>query len=164
MDCFVVDMLSRDHRLRKRQTLAQTPMHSMIGSIDDRPQVMRNTLLMNRGDGTFAEVGDYAGLTASEWAWQPVFLDVDLDGYEDVLVPTGHVKDVQDMDASSAMRANQPPRGRPGQMVEFNGRMMTVHEAFIAQKLINSRLYPRLETPIVAFHNRGQYRFQEATK
>ncbi|HMJ90439.1 MAG TPA: VCBS repeat-containing protein, partial [Candidatus Acidoferrum sp.] len=164
LDFFVVDMLSRDHRLRKRQTLAQMPVASMVGVMDERPQVMRNTIFINRGDGTFAEVADYAGLSASEWAWQPVFLDVDLDGYEDVIITTGHVRDVQDLDTIATIHGRPPPRGKPGDMVEFHGKMMTVHEAFIAQKLLNTVLYPRLETPLVAFRNRGQYRFEETTK
>ena len=163
MDFLVVDMLSRDHRLRKRQTLAQRPVASMIGALDDRPQIMRNTLMQNRGDGTFADLADLAGLSASEWAWQPVFLDVDLDGFEDVLISTGHNKDVQDLDAAAAIRANPNPRPRGSGLVNYLGKMMTAHEAFIAEKLINSRYYPRLDTPIVAFHNRGQYRFEETT-
>src|SRR5439155_11850201 len=98
-DIFVLDMLSRDHRLRKRQMLAQTPVGLPIGRIDNRPQILRNTLLHNRGDGTYEEIACYSGLQASEWSWSPVFLDVDLDGFEDVLVASGHNKDVQDMDA-----------------------------------------------------------------
>src|SRR5262249_8620021 len=82
LDLFVVDMLSRDLRLRKRQMFAQTPVAQPPGLIDNRPQIMRNTFFQNRGDGTFAEISDYAGLSASEWSWSPLFLDVDLDGYE----------------------------------------------------------------------------------
>src|SRR5216117_1786586 len=108
LDFFVVDMLSRDPRLRKRQKLAQTPMASVIGAIEDRPQIMRNTLFHNRGDGTFEELSNYAGVAASEWSWSPVFLDVDLDGYQDLLITTGHAKDVQDMDAAIQINA----RGR----------------------------------------------------
>src|SRR6185503_4866934 len=96
-------------------------------------------------------------------AWQPVFLDVDLDGYEDVLITTGHNKDVQDLDAAAAIRANPHPRPKGNGMVEYQGKMMTAHEAFITEKLLNSRYYPRLDTPIVAFRNRGQYRFDETT-
>lgn len=163
MDFLVVDMLSRDHRLRKRQSLAQRPMASMIGSIDDRPQIMRNTLMQNRGDGTFADLADLAGVSASEWAWQPVFLDVDLDGFEDVLITTGHVKDVQDMDAAARIRATEHPWPKGNGMINYQGKMMTVHEAFITEKMINARQYPRLDTPIVAFRNHGQYHFEEAT-
>lgn len=163
VDFLVVDMLSRDHRLRKRQTLAQRPVAGMIGAIDDRPQIMRNTLMQNRGDGTFADLADFAGLSASEWAWQPVFLDVDLDGYEDVLITTGHFKDVQDLDAGAAIRANPHPRPKGSGMIQYQGKLMTAHEAFITEKVLNSRYYPRLDTPIVAFQNRGQYRFTETT-
>lgn len=163
LDFLVVDMLSRDHRLRKRQTLAQRPVGSMIGALDDRPQVMRNTLLQNRGDGTFAEIADLAGLSASEWAWQPVFLDVDLDGYEDVLITTGHFKDVQDLDAGAVIRSVPHPRPKGGGMIQYQGRLMSAHEAFITEKVLNARYYPRLDTPIVAFQNRGQYRFTETT-
>src|SRR3989475_11096183 len=99
LDFFVVDMLSRDLRLRKRQMFAQKPAPSPIGAIDNRPQIMRNTLFLNRGDGTYAEMANYAGLSASEWSWSPVFIDVDLDGFEDLLITTGHAKDVQDLDA-----------------------------------------------------------------
>jgi len=165
MDFLVVDMLSRDHRLRKRQSLAQRPMASMIGAIDDRPQIMRNTLMRNRGDGTFEDIADFAGLSASEWAWQPIFLDVDLDGFEDVIITTGHKKDVQDLDAAAAMQANRVLRPKPDAngMVNYNGKLMTAREAFITEKLMNAKYYRQLDTPIVAFHNRGEYRFAETT-
>ena len=76
LDLFVVDMLSRDLRLRKRQMFAQTPIATPAGVIDNRPQVMRNVFFRNRGDGPFRRFADYAGLSASDWSWSPVFLDV----------------------------------------------------------------------------------------
>ena len=42
---------------------------------------MRNTLLLNRGDNTFAEIAQLGGVHASEWSWSPLFLDLDFDGY-----------------------------------------------------------------------------------
>jgi hypothetical protein len=50
---------------------------------------MRNTLFLNRGDGTYSEIAQLSGVDASEWSWMPMFLDVDLDGYEDLLVASG---------------------------------------------------------------------------
>jgi hypothetical protein len=156
VDFFVADMLSRDPRLRKRQKLAQAPMPSPIGVSDDRPQFMRNTLFLNRGDGTFAEVANYAGVAASEWSWSPVFLDVDLDGYEDLLVTTGHAKDVQDLDALEQIRVRQHSWKGFTNEVERQ-------QAFTAELMAHMRLYPRLSTPIVAFRNRGDLRFEEMT-
>ncbi|HUR46106.1 MAG TPA: VCBS repeat-containing protein, partial [Candidatus Saccharimonadales bacterium] len=90
---FVVDMLSRDHLHRKTQTVGVSPLFLAPGKIDNRPQYKKNVLFLNRGDGTYAEIAQYSGLEATEWSWMPVFLDVDLDGYEDVLVTTGHHRD-----------------------------------------------------------------------
>jgi len=38
------------------------------------------TPIVDRGDGTWAEIAQLAGAQASEWSWCPIFLDVDLDG------------------------------------------------------------------------------------
>jgi enediyne biosynthesis protein E4 len=159
LDIFVVDMLSRSQQLRKRQSFAQTPVASPVGAIDNRPQVMRNTLLQNRGDGTFAEIANYAGLAASDWSWSPLFLDVDLDGYEDVLIAAGHTKDVQDLDAQGQIRARRQLRNKISQIADPKAR----EEAFIQGKIENSRLYPALDQPIVAFHNLKNYQFEETT-
>ncbi|HEY6225764.1 MAG TPA: CRTAC1 family protein, partial [Verrucomicrobiae bacterium] len=153
LDFFVVDMLSRDPRLRNRQMLAQTPVEMPIGAIDNRPQIMRNTLSLNRGDGTFAEVAEYAGLAGSEWSWSPVFIDVDLDGYEDLLITSGHVKDVQDFDAAAQIEARE----------RQSAQSKRTREDFIQAKIENARFYPRLETPIVAFRNLGNLHFEEVT-
>ncbi|HIL69829.1 MAG TPA: hypothetical protein EYG38_08270 [Verrucomicrobia bacterium] len=156
MDFFVVDMLSRDLKTRKRQMPAQGQKPKMPGSITDRPQILRNTLYRNLGNGMFQELADYAGLPASDWSWSPVFLDVDLDGYEDLLITAGHPMDVQDMDAQQAIQKLQhtwdpemsPADRRKGQAEEI---------------LVNNRLYPKLDLPVVAFRNMGNWTFKEMT-
>ena len=159
LDIMVVDMLSRDLRMRKRQMFAQSPMASPLGAIDNRPQIMRNTLFESRGDGTFAELAEYGGVAASEWSWSPTFLDVDLDGYEDLLIPAGHTRDVQDLDAEGLIREHSRGQAQISRIVDPKERL----DAFIQSKIDNSRFYPPLDMPIVAFHNLGQYRFEETT-
>jgi hypothetical protein len=164
IDCFVVDMLSRDHQRRKMQMGAMKPTPIEIGLIDNRPQIMRNTLQMNRGDGTFAETAYFAGLAASEWSWQPLFLDVDLDGFEDVLISTGHVRDVQDADTSRKIDALRKegtlvPAG-PAQSLGLGGPDR--QSQFTAELLAMAQLRPRLDTPVVAFRNLGDGRFEPA--
>jgi hypothetical protein len=157
VDCLVLDMLSRDPGLRKRQVLAQTKMPATIGEIANRPQIMRNTLFHNRGDGTFEEIADFCNLPASEWSWQPVFIDVDLDGYEDLIIPAGHTRDVQDLDASMRIKSVQHPW--PKDMTP-----KAHQEAFTREMMEHARLYPKLEMPIVAFRNLGNSRFEDATR
>jgi hypothetical protein len=156
LDFFVVDMLSRDPRLRKRQKLAQPSMVGGIGEIETRPQFMRNTLFANRGDGSYAEIANYAGIAASEWSWSPIFLDVDLDGYEDLLITSGHAKDVQDLDAGALIRARQHSWKGFTNEVERQ-------KAFTQELMEHMRLYPGLDTPVVAFRNQGGLKFEDVT-
>lgn len=109
VDFFTADMLSPTRAARQRQIPTHTPLRKTIGESDDRAQWMRNTLQLGRGDGTWAQVADYAGVAATDWTWGSAFLDVDLDGYEDLLVAAGHRWDVRDADTFDRIR-NAFPR------------------------------------------------------
>lgn len=155
-DVFVVDMLSRNLGLRKRQMEANTAPPEFMSRISARPQVMRNTFFAARDHGEFAEIAWFSGLEASDWSWSPIFLDVDLDGREDLLISAGHFRDVQDMDANLAIRRRQTKRSPSATPAE-------VRRQFREEMLLHNRLYPVLEMPIVAFRNLGGFRFEEAT-
>jgi hypothetical protein len=140
-DFFVSDMLSRIHRLLMRQTGATNPPASHVDQDIDRYQARRNVLQLNRGDGTYAEIANFAGVDASDWTWTVLFLDVDLDGYEDLLVSNGHAYDTQDLDVIERSPSTISPNMRAGgkQLKEF----------------------PPLETPNYLFRNRGNRTFEE---
>jgi hypothetical protein len=140
-DFVVLDMYSHDHVRRVTQMimfgLAPWPM----GYGTERPQVSRNTLFLNRGDGTYTEIAQMSGVHATDWSWCPIFLDVDLDGYEDLLVATGNLYDTQDQDAEERIRAMGPwPR---------------------AKAPFKLWMYPPLLIPKMAFRNRGDLTFEE---
>lgn len=156
LDFIVADMLSRDLRLRRRQLPADKIPPRVIGAIEDRPQILRNTLFHSRGDGTYEEIANFAGVTATEWSWQPMFLDIDLDGFEDLLIVTGHAHDVQDMDAEREIRSRQRSWKGFTNAVERQ-------KAFTMELMTHMRLYPRLETPIFAFRNSGRLTFDDMT-
>jgi hypothetical protein len=145
-DFFVVDMLSRSHQDRHVQVEGSTPVVLPIGEIDNRPQVYRNTLQVNRGDGTFAEIAYYSRVEASEWSWCPIFLDVDLDGYEDILVSNGQMRDFQNADRSEEL-----------------ARMQTGKRFTMQQQATFLKDFPKLMMPNVIFRNRGDLRFEDVS-
>jgi hypothetical protein len=157
LDIFAVDMLSRSSEMRRRQAVAKGVVPSVPGANASRIQAPRNTLLLNRGDGTFAEIACFAGIEASEWSWSPLFLDVDLDGYDDLLITAGHIRDIQDLDANDTIRGQQESWRRTP-MAATN-----LHRAFNEAKRQHARLYPPLNMPVIAFRNRGDLRFEEKT-
>ncbi|MBU6400413.1 MAG: VCBS repeat-containing protein [Verrucomicrobia bacterium] len=143
-DLVVTDMLSRDHRQRFVQMPNVPPTFVRPGEIDDRPQYSRNMLFLNRGDGTFAETAYYSGVEASEWTWMPLLLDVDLDGYEDILIVTGHERDAMNIDVINQAQA------------------LKAQKTMSRLELLNlNNLFTRLELPKVAFRNRGNLTFED---
>src|SRR5262249_51807469 len=98
LDFITVEMLSRDHARHLREMSPKPPNVGRIGDIETREEVARNALYHNRGDGTYEEIAWFSGVAASDWSWTPVFMDVDLDGYDDLLISNGHLHDVNDRD------------------------------------------------------------------
>ncbi len=143
-DIFVADMLSREHARRAVQLGDRRANLSRPDLVENRPQYMRNTLFWNRGDGTYTEIGRLAGIEASEWSWTPIFLDVDLDGYEDLLITNGNVRDGQNVDYVRRVQALKKER-----------QMSAI------EQLRLRKIFPKLENRNVAFRNLGNLRFEE---
>ncbi len=144
---FVVDMLSREHSERMRFLSALSEQSVPAGQTIDRPQYELNTLFLNRGDNTFAEIGQLSGLEAGEWAWSCIFLDVDLDGWEDLLVANGMERTGRDLDVAEHLRKLRA------------GRQRSDAEIFQAR-----RMFPRQANGNLAFRNRGDLTFEETSK
>ncbi|MBX9928960.1 MAG: VCBS repeat-containing protein [Gemmatimonadaceae bacterium] len=66
-DLFTADMMSPTLAKRQREIPTHTPLPKPAGLGEDRAQWMRNTLLLGRGDGSWASIGDLAGVSASDW-------------------------------------------------------------------------------------------------
>lgn len=103
IDMIVLDMLPKDN-LRQKLMLASnsaTFENSILAGF--HPQFLRNTLQLNRGrfsDGQyrFSEIGFLSGIFETDWSWSPLFIDLDNDGWKDLLVTNGFRKDVTNMD------------------------------------------------------------------
>jgi hypothetical protein len=50
-----------------------------------------NTLLRNLGGGRFEDVSDAAAVTQALWAWSSNFIDINNDGWEDLVVANGYI-------------------------------------------------------------------------
>ncbi len=151
-EMLVTEMLSRQRVRRQVQhsLLEMAPLPAWgwgwgIGEGLERVQVMRNTLSLNRGDGTYADIASFSGLHATDWTWGVLFCDVDLDGFEDVLIANGHRRDLANSDALAAI-------DRLPKAVDPRERAKTLG------------LFPPLSLPHLAFRNRGDLTFEEVSQ
>ncbi|MEO8853645.1 MAG: VCBS repeat-containing protein [Ginsengibacter sp.] len=98
-DIFTLDMLPEDNR---RQKLLVSPDNYSRFDLSLRSgfyyQYMRNMLQLNNGNGTFSEIGQLAGISNTDWSWAPLFADYDNDGWKDLFVTNGYLRDYTNMD------------------------------------------------------------------
>ncbi len=99
LDLITLDMLPEDS---KRQKLLFSPEnyehYSLFLEAGLHHQLMRNMLQLNNGNGTFSEIGQLAGVSATDWSWAPLFGDFDNDGFVDLFVSNGFLKDFTNLD------------------------------------------------------------------
>jgi hypothetical protein len=141
-DLFEVDMMANDSRRQKTQIPTHTALPKKPGEMELELQQQRNTLFLNRGDGTFEETGQYAGVEASGWSWSTMLMDVDLDGWEDILIANGHLWDIMDADTQERLQ----------------NRLTAVHWQKTRWE------FPKLKLKNVAYRNKGDMTFEDVSQ
>lgn len=112
-DLINVDMTSSDHIRSK--TLMPTMNVDNYNSLTEKygylKQNMFNALQLNRGKGDFSEIGNMAGVALSDWSWAPLLADFDLDGYKDLFISNGYLRDTKDNDWVEKISAYRRAKG-----------------------------------------------------
>ncbi len=99
LDLITLDMLPEDN---KRQKLLFSPEnyehYDLFLKVGLHHQLMRNMVQLNRGAGTFSEIGQLSGVSTTDWSWAPLFADFHNDGFTDLFVSNGFLKDFTNLD------------------------------------------------------------------
>lgn len=112
-DIFTLDMLPEDNH---RQKLLLAPDNYAKFDMDVRNgfyyQYMRNMLHVNNGNGTFSEIGQLAGVSNTDWSWAALLADYDNDGWKDLFVSNGYLRDYTNQDFLFYMNNYVQEKGR----------------------------------------------------
>ena len=98
-DIETLDMLPEDnHRQKVLQVQDNYENFQLMVHQGIEKQYMRNMLQLNNGDGTFSEIGQLAGVSNTDWSWCPLFADFDDDGFKDLFITNGYLRDYTNKD------------------------------------------------------------------
>tara|TARA_S200000501_G_scaffold82373_1_gene74508 strand:+ start:2643 stop:5936 length:3294 start_codon:yes stop_codon:yes gene_type:complete len=98
-DIFVTEMLPINYqRLKSVTTFEDWNRYQYNVKNGYHHQFTRNMLHRNNDNGTFSEVGRFAGVEATDWSWGALFFDINNDGLKDLFVSNGIYKDLTDQD------------------------------------------------------------------
>lgn len=101
LDVIVVDMAAEDNYRLKANMSGMNPK-AFWKVVDDggHYQYMFNMLHLNQGDGHFSDIAQLAGVATTDWSWSPLIADFDNDGWKDIYITNGLMRDIRNNDAS----------------------------------------------------------------
>ena len=146
-EIFVTDMIpEHDARLKTKTTFDSWDSYKSNVDNDYFNQFTRNMLQLNNTDGTFSEIGRLAGVSATDWSWGALILDLDNDGLKDIFVANGIYQDLTDQDYIQYF-ANR------------DVAMSLVTGNNVDYKTLIDAI-PSVKLPSYAFKNMGNYHFE----
>lgn len=98
-DFFVGDMAATSRR-KAMTGIAELERGAweLAGAGNRHPSYMRNAFYLNNGTERFNEIAHLAGLAASDWTWAVKFGDLDNDGWNDLFITNGNIRNFMDAD------------------------------------------------------------------
>ncbi|MFM8912812.1 MAG: CRTAC1 family protein, partial [Flammeovirgaceae bacterium] len=118
-------------------------------------QQMRNTLQLNTGktvDGRplFSEIGQLAGISSTDWSWAPLFVDLDNDGWKDLFITNGYLRDFTSMDFLKYTVEEEKRKA------QSNGIELNLYE--LVSKMSSTKVHDYV------YRNKGDLTFANATQ
>jgi len=98
-DLMVIDMLPLDNYRRKMLGTEYNYEKSLeLKKLGLLPQYMKNSLQLNNCNGSYSEIAFMAGVAATDWSWTSLFADFDNDGWKDLFISNGYMRELSNLD------------------------------------------------------------------
>ncbi|MES2681700.1 MAG: VCBS repeat-containing protein [Bacteroidota bacterium] len=98
-DLIVVDMLPESFERQKQlKGIGNYDNHNKRVEYGFGYQYAKNVLQLNNGNNTYSDISYLANVAFTEWSWAPLIADFDNDGFKDLFITNGYMRDVTDND------------------------------------------------------------------
>lgn len=166
LDLMVVDMVAEDNYRIKSNMSGMNPK-SFWNIVDQggHYQYMFNSLQLNHGnnDGIpqFGDVAQMAGMSSTDWSWSNLIADFDNDGFKDVHVTNGLLRDIRNTDSDKEVSkyitkvANDYVKNNP------TGGTVTIWDILDLDKALG--IIPSVKLKNFAYKNIDGLKFEKVT-
>lgn len=103
-DILSLDMLPEDNKRQKLLQLQENyESFELMQNQGLQKQYMHNMLQLNQGNDKnkipfFSEIARLSGVSSTDWSWCPLIVDFDNDGYKDIFISNGYLRDYTNKD------------------------------------------------------------------
>ncbi|MEO9892629.1 VCBS repeat-containing protein [Aurantibacter sp.] len=117
-DIMTLDMLPEGN---DRQKMVSGPDNydkfSLLAKSGFYNQTMRNMLQVNNQGESFSEIGQFSGISNTDWSWSALFPDLNNDGYKDLFITNGYKRDYTNMDFMNFAVQEKLKENKTGQKI-----------------------------------------------
>ncbi len=101
LDIGVVDMVAEDNYRQKANMSGMNPK-AFWKVVEDggHHQYMFNMLHLNNGEGRLSDIAQLGNIASTDWSWSILMADLDNDGWKDIFITNGLMRDIRNKDAS----------------------------------------------------------------
>jgi hypothetical protein len=146
IDLITTDMTPEDHYRSKTNmaSMSEERFNTLFNAGAHR-QYMANSLQVNTGLGSFSDIANMAGISNTDWSWASLLVDLDNDGWKDIIISNGIKKDVDNNDYKSVLK--------------------NLNKNTTAEKLFQfSKDAPSQPVSNYVFRNKGNLQFEKVAK
>jgi hypothetical protein len=150
-EIFTTDMLPNDdYRLKTLGSFENIDLFRKKIKQGFYYQYMKNCLQLNNKNGTFSDVANLCGVSATDWSWGALMFDADNDGLNDIYVCNGVNRDVTDLDFTDFFANEEVQK----QVLSNNQKNVDDVLAHLPQHALINK----------AFRNKGNLMFEDVGK
>ncbi|MDH5399992.1 MAG: VCBS repeat-containing protein, partial [Cyclobacteriaceae bacterium] len=163
LDLMVVDMAAEEHYRNRMHMAGMNPeKFNQVVKDSGHHQYFTNTLQLNQGNNQYSDIAQLAGMASTDWSWSGFFADLDNDGWKDLFIANGLMRDIRNNDGAINFRnyvesalhqyilKNPNPAGD-----------VSIWNVIEMQEAMN--ISPSVKVPNYAFKNNGDLTFSKRT-
>ncbi|MEN7547505.1 VCBS repeat-containing protein [Rapidithrix thailandica] len=162
-DIFVLDMAAEDNFRMKANMSGMNPQAFwQVVKEGGHFQYMFNTFQLNQGNLQFSDIAQLSGTSNTDWSWSVLLADLDNDGWKDLHVTNGILREIRNTDAFLSL-SNLVKTAMLDSLKKYPGIVSeSVFDMVRAEQIL--QLFPSEKLHNYAYQNHGDLTFSKKAK